>query len=85
MYVSTTGHFPFDESNHERMIANQLAHRVKFPSKWTGSKQLKQIILSSLEPVPTKRPNYMQLMEMEFLKGTPHTMKSAESRSEHRG
>ena len=84
MYVSTTGHFPFDETNHERMIAYQMSHKVKFPSKWTGSKQLKQIILHALEPVPDKRPSYAQLMEMDFLKGTHHFMKTSANDFEQR-
>lgn len=59
------------------MIANQLAHRVKFPSRWTGSRELKTLILAALEPVPEMRPTYSQMIVHDFLKNTPYMQKNA--------
>lgn len=75
MYVSTTGHFPFDDRNQEKMIKDQLGHKVKFSSKWQGSRELKSIILEVLHPMPKQRPSYDALLRHDFLRQTSSQMR----------
>ena len=84
LYVSGTGHFPFDDRDHEKMLKEMLNHRIRFSKKWIGTAQLRACITSLLHPLPPERPSYSEILKSDFFRDFPLTFRPIAATAEPR-
>ncbi|KAG8179452.1 hypothetical protein JTE90_006822 [Oedothorax gibbosus] len=68
LFIMVTGRMPFDDKNIRKLVTYQLKKKIKFPSSFTLSSKVKDLIKCMLEPDVTKRMSITRVAQSAWLK-----------------
>ncbi|VDK17586.1 unnamed protein product, partial [Anisakis simplex] len=76
LYIMITGVMPFNFDNPKKMLKKQMKHRLSFPKLIFLSDEVKELIYDMLNPSPTERLTYEDVLNSKWLSSAPFVMRT---------